>query len=114
MTFLTFLWLPVIQSSPQGLYIVAQNAMTHIAPPVSAIFLAALLWRRANGQGALAGLAVGTVFGGMRLILTIVRQGYCDNFVDPQSRAIVSSVQHSIVCALVVAVVLLFFILHDK
>eukprot|EP00803_Ostreobium_quekettii_P006695 evm.model.scf_505.5 EVM.evm.TU.scf_505.5 scf_505:53290-54805(+) len=88
LTFLTFMWLPVIQASQQSLYIVAQNAMTHVAPPVTAIFLAALLWRRANGEGALAALAAGSITGGIRLVVTMMSQDYCSSFVDPVTRVI--------------------------
>ncbi|CAD7696855.1 unnamed protein product [Ostreobium quekettii] len=98
LTFLTFMWLPVIQASQQSLYIVAQNAMTHVAPPVTAIFLAALLWRRANGEGALAALAAGSITGGIRLVVTMMSQDYCSSFVDPVTRVITLNGQNWFRC----------------
>lgn len=88
LTVLTFFWLPVLQSKEHGLYIVIQSSMNHLAPPVAAMFILGLFWRRANGEGALAGLASGTLLGLIRLLITLIRNDKCDDLVDDDNRQV--------------------------
>lgn len=81
LTVLTFLWLPIIETSDKGLYLVAQAAMTHLAPPVVAIFLLGLFWRRANAQGATTGFIAGGALGIIRWIVTLFSQNLCEKNV---------------------------------
>ncbi|GMH41065.1 hypothetical protein BSKO_08975 [Bryopsis sp. KO-2023] len=81
LTLVTFLWLPMIDNSSRGLYLVAQNAMTHLAPALVSIFLLALFWRRANGEGAFSGFVLGSLLGIMRWIFTLVTETECDALV---------------------------------
>ncbi|CAD7705318.1 unnamed protein product [Ostreobium quekettii] len=82
LTVLSFMWLPVLQHSSDGLYVVIQKAMNHLAPPVSATFVLGLFWSRANGEGALAGLASGTLIGGVRLVFSLAARAECSDHVD--------------------------------
>ncbi|XP_058013153.1 sodium/mannose cotransporter SLC5A10 [Ahaetulla prasina] len=63
-------WLPILQSSNSGqLYIYIQSVTSYLAPPVTAVFLLAVFWKRANEQGAFWGLMVGLAVGLSRMIL---------------------------------------------
>lgn len=66
---IAFGWIPIIAAQKGGLFVVTQTAMSHLAPPVSALFIAALFLPRVNGQGALFGLLLGTFFGSVRLLV---------------------------------------------
>ncbi|XP_028562589.2 sodium/mannose cotransporter SLC5A10 isoform X2 [Podarcis muralis] len=63
-------WIPILQSSNSGqLYIYIQSVTSYLAPPVTAVFLLAVFWKRANEQGAFWGLMVGLVIGLSRMAL---------------------------------------------
>jgi SSS family solute:Na+ symporter len=56
------LWTPQISHFPT-LWQYLQSILSYLTPPVVAVFLLGLFWRRANGAGALAGLLVGIPLG---------------------------------------------------
>ncbi|KAL1780305.1 sodium/glucose cotransporter 5 isoform X1 [Sigmodon hispidus] len=63
-------WIPVLQGSNSGqLFIYMQSVTSSLAPPVTAIFLLGIFWRRANEQGAFWGLMAGLLVGALRLVL---------------------------------------------
>ncbi|XP_048350776.1 sodium/glucose cotransporter 5 [Sphaerodactylus townsendi] len=63
-------WIPILQNSNSGqLYIYIQSVTSYLAPPVTAVFLLAVFWKRANEQGAFWGLMVGMVVGVTRMAL---------------------------------------------
>lgn len=64
-------WLPLIGLMSNQLYLYLQSVQAYISPPIAAVFLAGLLWRRANGHGAFAALMTGFVLGGLRFVLEI-------------------------------------------
>ncbi len=55
-------WAPQIQHFPT-LWIFLQSILSYVTPPVVAVFLIGLSWRRANAPGALAGLLGGVLVG---------------------------------------------------
>ncbi|XP_060540040.1 sodium/mannose cotransporter SLC5A10 isoform X1 [Pantherophis guttatus] len=63
-------WLPILQTSNSGqLFIYIQSVTSYLAPPVTAVFLLAVFWKRANEQGAFWGLMVGLAVGLSRMVL---------------------------------------------
>ncbi|KAM6424184.1 sodium/mannose cotransporter SLC5A10 isoform 2-T2 [Liasis olivaceus] len=63
-------WIPILQSSNSGqLFIYIQSVTSYLAPPVTAVFLLAVFWKRANEQGAFWGLMVGLAVGLSRMVL---------------------------------------------
>jgi SSS family solute:Na+ symporter len=56
------LWTPQISRFPT-LWQYLQSILSYLTPPVVAVFVLGLFWRRANGAGALAGLVVGVPLG---------------------------------------------------
>ena len=62
-------WIPVMaQVSDKGLYSYLQTVQQYLGPPITAVFLIGLLWRRMNAVGALWGLIVGFLLGISKLL----------------------------------------------
>ncbi|XP_032125070.1 sodium/glucose cotransporter 5 isoform X1 [Sapajus apella] len=63
-------WIPVLQGSNSGqLFIYMQSVTSSLAPPLTAVFVLGIFWRRANEQGAFWGLIAGLMVGATRLVL---------------------------------------------
>ena len=65
-------WTQYIERISDSLWEYLQLVLGFIAPPVVAVFLVGLFWRRGNGAGAFAALMAGIVFS----VLFIVSQAY--------------------------------------
>ncbi|MEE8451017.1 MAG: sodium:solute symporter [Thermoguttaceae bacterium] len=61
-------WIPVIQGS-RGLYDYLQGVQSYLAPPIFVVFFLGIFWKRLNGAGCLASLAVGFILGMFRLAI---------------------------------------------
>ena len=62
------LWIPVMKViSGGGLYQYLQSVQGYLAPPITAVFLLGLFWKRLNGRGAVWALAGGFVLGMLKL-----------------------------------------------
>ncbi len=64
-------WLPLIGLMSEQLYLYLQSVQAYISPPIAAVFLAGLLWKRANGRGAFGALMTGLVLGALRFVSEI-------------------------------------------
>jgi len=73
-------WVPVVIEMQGGqMFYYIQEVTDYLTPPVAAIFLLGVLWRRCNETGAFWGGLVGFVLGAVRLILALVyREPRCD------------------------------------
>ncbi|KAK7162193.1 hypothetical protein R3I94_004750 [Phoxinus phoxinus] len=70
---ISVVWIPILQSANSGqLYVYIQSVTSYLAPPVTAIFVMAIFWKRTNEAGAFWGLMVGLVVGLTRMILEFV------------------------------------------
>jgi SSS family solute:Na+ symporter len=65
---LGLLWIPLMQLISGQLYQYLQSVQAYISPPIAAVFLLGILWRRVNAAGAMASLITGFVLGVARLI----------------------------------------------
>lgn len=66
---LGILWIPIMQKIGGGvLYQYLQSIQAYIAPPITAVFLLGILWRRVNAQGAIATLMFGLLVATLRII----------------------------------------------
>ncbi|XP_051259241.1 sodium/glucose cotransporter 4 isoform X2 [Dicentrarchus labrax] len=66
----SLLWIPIIQTANSGqLFDYIQSVTSFLAPPITAVFLMAIFWPRANEQGAFWGLMTGLVVGLIRMVL---------------------------------------------
>lgn len=64
-------WIPFMQIISGQLYEYLQSVQGYISPPIAAVFLVGILWRRINADGAITSLLLGFVLGAMRLILEL-------------------------------------------
>ena len=67
-------WIPVMQALAGGtLYTYMQSVQAYISPPIAAVFLLGLFWKRLNATGAMAALWVGFVLGFARIAMEIAK-----------------------------------------
>jgi len=64
-------WIPLMKLISGQLYQYLQSVSAYIAPPITAVFVLGIAWRRANAAGALAALGTGFVLGTARLVLEL-------------------------------------------
>ena len=64
-------WIPIMRDLSSELYTYLQNVQAYIAPPIAAVFLVGLLWKRVNAKGAIYTLVLGFVGGMTKLVLEL-------------------------------------------
>lgn len=64
-------WIPMLQALKGGLFEKIQSIQSYISPPIAAVFLFGLLFKKLNASGAKAALLTGAILGSLRLILEI-------------------------------------------
>ena len=75
--FLGIVWIPIMEKIGGGvMYQYLQNVQSYIAPPVTAVFLLGILWKRVNTSAAIT-----TLFAG--LVLLVIRLG-SEIYYQPQ------------------------------
>lgn len=62
------LWIPFMKLISGQLYQYLQSVQAYIAPPIAAVFLFGILWKRVNSKGAIYSLVSGFILGMGRLI----------------------------------------------
>ena len=75
MIVLSLSWIPYIDRVSSQLWIYLQSVQAYVSPPIAAVFLFGLFWKRINAQGAIASLLTGFVLGAARFILEVVYAG---------------------------------------
>ncbi len=75
MVVLGLLWIPFMGRISSQLYVYLQSVQAYISPPIAAVFLLGVFWKRINGQGAISSLLVGFVLGAVRFILEVSYAG---------------------------------------
>ncbi|CAO2632403.1 Sodium/myo-inositol cotransporter [Lemmus lemmus] len=80
MVVISIAWVPIIVEMQGGqMYLYIQEVADYLTPPVAALFLLAIFWKRCNEQGAFYGGMAGFVLGAVRLILAFTyRAPECD------------------------------------
>ena len=68
---LGLVWIPFMKAISGQLFTYLQSVQAYIAPPIAAVFLIGVLWRRANASGAAWALGIGAVLGLGRLVLEL-------------------------------------------
>ena len=71
-------WIPVMQNISGVLYEYLQSVQSYIAPPITAVFLLGIFWKRINSKGAMATLVIGLIVAAIRIILELSK----DNFTE--------------------------------
>ena len=67
------LWIPMMKLISGQLYQYLQSVQAYISPPIAAVFLLGIFWRRVNASGAIAALLAGFALGMARLVLELNR-----------------------------------------
>jgi len=104
---LGMLWIPIMERIGGGvLYQYLQNVQAYIAPPITAVFVLGIIWKRINAQGAIATLFYGLIAGTLRIILELMK----DDLTGPLHWFATVNFSHFaifnfIICALVCTVV---------
>jgi SSS family solute:Na+ symporter len=62
------LWIPLMKIISSQLYHYLQSVQAYIAPPIAAVFLLGVFWKRINGAGAMTSLVGGFTIGMLRLV----------------------------------------------
>lgn len=65
------IWIPIMSNISGVLYEYLQKVQTYIAPPIAAVFLLGIFYKRINSQGAFVTLIAGFLVGALRLILEL-------------------------------------------
>ncbi|XP_067893267.1 sodium/glucose cotransporter 4 isoform X2 [Heterodontus francisci] len=70
---ISIVWIPIIQTANSGkLFDYIQSITSYLAPPITALFIMAVFWKRVNEPGAFWGLIVGLAVGLVRMIMEFV------------------------------------------
>lgn len=79
MVIISIAWVPVIIEMQGGqMFYYIQEVSDYLTPPIAALFLLGVIWRRCNETGAFWGGMVGFSLGALRLILAFVyREPHC-------------------------------------
>ena len=72
---LGILWIPIMANISGVLYEYLQKVQSYISPPITAVFLLGIFYKRINSQGAYVTLISGFVIGGGRIILELAVEG---------------------------------------
>src|SRR5690606_16631707 len=56
------------------LYEYLQSVQSYIAPPITAVFLLGIFYKRINGLGAFVTLVVGLLVGAARIVLELIKE----------------------------------------
>jgi len=77
---LGIIWIPVMQMISGQLYHYLQSVQAYIAPPIAAVFLLGIFWKRLNAKGAITALVGGFLTGMFRLLMEVFKSD-----LNPQS-----------------------------
>lgn len=78
-------WIPLMKHISGELYHYLQSVQAYIAPPIAAVFLLGIFWRRINAPGALTALIGGFILGMLRLAAELGKEslsGWLFAFAD--------------------------------
>ena len=70
---LGILWIPIMANISGVLYEYLQKVQSYISPPIAAVFLLGIFYKRINARGALATLIAGFAIGALRMILELAK-----------------------------------------
>ena len=76
---LGLLWIPIISRLSDGLYEYLQNVQAYISPPIAAVFLLGIFYKRINSNGAIATLVGGFIIGFSKLTLEIMKSSFSES-----------------------------------
>ncbi|GBM46918.1 Sodium/myo-inositol cotransporter [Araneus ventricosus] len=88
MIFVSIGWIPIIQKLQGGqLFIYIQSVSAYLAPPIAAVYILAVLWKRMNEPACFWAMMLGFVVGVTRMVLDFIyRQPGCN---EPDLRPLI-------------------------
>ena len=69
-------WIPLLRTIEGGLFQQLQSIQAYISPPIAAVFLLGIFYKRLNSKGAKYALLTGALLGVLRLTLEILTNQY--------------------------------------
>ncbi|XP_028669626.2 sodium/glucose cotransporter 5 [Erpetoichthys calabaricus] len=110
-------WIPILQNANSGqLYVYIQSVTSYLAPPVTAVFMLAVFWKRSNEAGAFWGLMVGLAVGLTRMIMEFIYPPPRCGVFDPRP-SVLKNVHYLhfaiILCALTAIVIVVVSLLTE-
>jgi len=80
---LGIIWIPIMQKIGGGvLYQYLQSVQSYIAPPITAVFLLGILWKRVNSKAAIVTLFSGLVVAALRITAEIYQSSLSGVFLE--------------------------------
>ena len=70
------IWIPIMANISGVLYEYLQSVQSYIAPPITAVFLLGIFYKRINATGAYVTLLTGLVVGALRIVLEIKKESF--------------------------------------
>ncbi|HMS68210.1 MAG TPA: sodium:solute symporter [Saprospiraceae bacterium] len=67
------IWIPIMANISGVLYEYLQKVQSYISPPITAVFVLGIFYKRINAQGAYVTLVTGFLIGAMRIVLELMR-----------------------------------------
>jgi solute:Na+ symporter, SSS family len=75
------MWIPLIRHMSNQLYQYLQSVQAYISPPIAAVFLAGILWRKATSKAAITTLIAGGVLGLLKFAADIISKFTENEFI---------------------------------
>ena len=68
------IWIPIMKAmAGGGIYKYLQSVQGYLAPPITAVFLLGLFWKRINATGAFWGMVIGFILGLFKLFIEAIQ-----------------------------------------
>lgn len=71
-------WIPLMDKISGQLYTYLQSVQAYISPPIAAVFLLGVFWKRVNARGAMASLLLGFLLGAARLVAELNKASFAE------------------------------------
>lgn len=73
------IWIPIMANISGVLYEYLQSVQSYIAPPITAVFILGIFYKRINATGAIATLVMGIVVAFVRIFLELIKENLDPN-----------------------------------
>lgn len=105
------LWIPLIRHMSDQIYQYLQSVQAYISPPIAAVFLVGILWKKATGKAAITTLIAGGMLGLVKFVADIASK--FNNNPMLESFASISFLNYCVVlfvvCLLILATISFLF-----
>ena len=71
---LGMVWIPMMGKISGTLYTYLQSVQSYLAPPIAAVFLLGVFYKRINAKGAMTAMTVGFIIGALRIVLELSKE----------------------------------------